>query len=101
MEDFGFDIFGGGFCGFAVGFGHGFRVAESHAGGSAEDAADGPSAVVVGEKDFAGALFFRAIVPAAEEGKMIAEESKVAGFRGLLFERGDGMVSAFFRRIGG
>ena len=49
MEELGFERGGG----FAVGLGHGGRVAEGHAGGSAEDAADGEFAVGVGEEDFA------------------------------------------------
>ena len=74
MEDFGFEFFRGGFGGFAVGFGHGFGVAEGLARGSAEDLADGQGAIVVGEEDFADALFFGAIVPAAEEREVVAEE---------------------------
>src|SRR5580698_7471458 len=74
VEDFGLEFFGGGFGGFAVGVGHGFGVAEGHAGGSAEDFADGPGAVFVGEEDFAVALFFGAIIPAAQEREVVAEE---------------------------
>jgi hypothetical protein len=46
--------------------------AEDDAGGSVEDAADGPAMVWVGEEDFAGALLLRAVVPAAEEGERVA-----------------------------
>ena len=74
MEDFGFEFFRGGFGGFAVGLCHGFGVADDHAGGAAKDLADGPGVVFVGEEDFADALFFGAIVPAAEEREVVAEE---------------------------
>ena len=49
-----------GFCRFgrvALGFGHGFGVAEDHAGGAAEDFADGPGAVFIGKEDFADGCF--------------------------------------------
>ena len=96
MEDFCFCGFGG----FAVCFGHGFGVAEGHSGGSAEDAADRPFVSIVGEEDFSGALLFGAIVPAAEEGEMIAEESEVVGFCGFLFECSDGLRGSFFGGVG-
>ena len=46
---------------------------------------------LVGEEDFSGALFFGAVVPATEEGEMIAEKCEVAGFGGFFFECGDGL----------
>ena len=76
MEDFGFDVFGGGFCRVALGFGHGLEIADDHAGCASEDLSDGPrafvAAVFVGEEDLADALLFGAVVPAAEKGEVIA-----------------------------
>jgi hypothetical protein len=92
VEDLGFCGFGG----FAVGFGHRFGVADDHAGGAAEDFADGPGVVVVGEEDFADALFFGAVVPAAEEGEVVAEEGEVVGLVGFFFEGFEGVGGAVF-----
>ena len=67
----------------ATGFGRGFGVTEGDAGGGVEDAADGPSGFVgrvfSWEEDFAGALLFGAIVPAAEEGEVVGEGSEIGG----------------------
>jgi hypothetical protein len=53
--------------GFAVG-GRGLGGwAEDDAGSAVEDATDGPTTFGCGEKDLAGALLLRAVVPAAEE----------------------------------
>ena len=72
----------------AVGFGDGGGVAKGHASCAVEDATDGPGwffervfagekGFGLGEEDFAGALFFGAVVPAAEEGEMVAEGGEV------------------------
>ena len=92
MEDFSLC----GFCGFAVGVGHGFGVANDHAGGASENFADRPCAVFVGDKEFADALLLGAIVPAAEQGEMIAQEGEVGGFVRFFFECGDGVGCAVF-----
>ena len=84
MEGFCFCCFGR----VAVGLGHGFRVAEDGAGGAAQNPADGPCAVVVGKEDFADALLFGAIVPAAQQGEMVAQEGEIAGLACFFFECG-------------
>ena len=67
------------FCGFAVDGRDGCGWAQDDAGGSVEDAADGPRPIGIGEEDFAGALLFGAVVPAAEEGEVVAELGDVDG----------------------
>ena len=94
VEGAGFELFCGGLGGVALDFGEEFGFAEDGAGGAAEDAADGPAAVVVGEEDFAGALLLWTVVPAAEEREMIAEEGEVVGVRDPLFECGESMGGA-------
>ena len=73
----------------ALGFGDGLWVAERHAGGAVEDAADGPcsfvSAFCVGEEDFAGALLLRAVVPAAEKREVVGERGEVGWGGGFFF----------------
>ncbi len=49
-----------------------------------------------GEEDFADALFFGAIVPAAQQREMVAEEGEVAGLAGFFFERFEGVGGAVF-----
>src|ERR1039458_3990392 len=91
----GFLGFVGGVAGGGVEWGLGkcFGVAEEYAGGSVEDAADGPCRLAGGifpwEKDFAGALLLGAVVPAAEQRQVGRERGEVGGRGGLLFERGD------------
>jgi hypothetical protein len=85
VEDSGLE----GFCGFAGFFSFygigGSGWAEDDAGCSVEDAADGPAAIGIREEDFAGALLFRAVIPAAEERERVAEFVEVCGGLGLGF----------------
>ena len=101
VEDFGAGGLEFGLGGVALGevavcVGHRFGIAESGAGGGVEDAADGPLVVDVGEEDFAGALLFGAVIPAAEEREMVAEELEVSGFGGSFFKGADGLGCAVF-----
>jgi hypothetical protein len=63
VQDFSFCVFSG----VALGFGHGFGVADDHSGGASENFADGPCAVFIHKEDPADALLFGAVVRAAEE----------------------------------
>ena len=85
----------------ALGFGHGFGIAEGHACGSAQDAADGPGGIFAREEDFADALFFRAVVPAAQQREVVGEGGEVGWGAGLSFERGDEVGGAEFGAEGG
>ena len=83
----------------ALSVGDGFGVAERHAGGPVEDAADRPcsffwvGALSLWEEDFAGALLLGAVVPAAEEGEAVAELGDV-GWVDACGEGFDGGASA-------
>jgi hypothetical protein len=63
-----------GFCALAVDCRGGGRWAEDDSCGTVEDAADGPGVVGIWEEDFALALLFGAVVPAAEEREVVAQE---------------------------
>ena len=83
MENLGFEGLGCSGGGFAVCFGHGFGVAQGLAGGGAKDTPDGPGAVRVRKEELAMALLFLAVVPAAEERKMVGEAEEVGVGGGL------------------
>src|SRR5215469_15292931 len=72
---------------FALGFGHGFRVAYDHAGASAQDFTDRPGAVVIRKEDFSDALLFGTVVPTAQQGEMVAQEGEVVRLGCFLLER--------------
>jgi len=105
VEDLCFDLLGGGFCGVALGFGHRFGIADNHAGCASEDLSDGPGAFVasvfVGEEDLADALLLGAIVPAAEEGEVVAQEREIAGWFDFFFELREDMSGAGLGGVGG
>src|ERR1019366_7782976 len=71
------------------------------AGGAAEDAADGPGGIFAREEDFADALFFRAVAPAAQQREVVGEGGEVGWGGGLSFERGDEVGGAEFGAEGG
>lgn len=110
MEDLGAGGLWGGVFGIAggliaLGVGDRFGVAERHAGCSVQNTADGPNSFVAAfcvgalefrEKDFAGALLFGAVVPAAEEGEMVAQRGQVGWGGGFLFEGCDQVGGAEF-----
>ena len=77
-----------GFGGVALGFGHGFGVADDHACGASQDFADGPGAVFVGEEDFADALLLGTVVPAAEQGEVVAQKGEIVRLACFFFECG-------------
>jgi hypothetical protein len=69
VDDLCFECFGG----FSDDWRSGRGRAENDAGGTVEEAPDGPAAVRIWEKHFAGTLLFGPIIPAPEEGKSVAE----------------------------
>ena len=86
MEHAGLEGFCCGFGRVALGFGHGFGVSDDHAGGATKDFADGPGAVFVGDEDFADALLLGAVVPAAQQGEVVAQKGEIVAAC-LLFLR--------------
>jgi len=105
VEDLCLDLLGGGFCCVALRFGHGFGIADDHAGCASEDLSDGPSgsvaSVFVGEEDLAYALLLGTVVPAAKEGEVVAEEREIAGWLDSFFELREDMVGAGLGGVGG
>lgn len=97
VDDFGLEVFEG----LAVDRRSGGGWTEDDAGGSVEDAANGPGMVGIGKGDFAGALLFGTVVPAAEEGEVVADFGDVGDGCGLGGESVEDGASAIFGGEGG